>query len=140
MQRVKHVCFSIVMLLMSATGSHAAEIISVEQAFQLASNEDLVLLDIRRPAEWAQTGGGQHAKRVSMHDDDFLTKLWTETQGDKTKAVGLICAVGGRSAYVAKALESRGYTNVFDVSEGMMGNNRGGGWIAKKLPLVRVPE
>ena len=53
---------------------------------------------------------------------------------------GLICATGGRSAYVAEVLEKNGLTGVADVSEGMLGNSGGAGWIARGLPVVSLKD
>jgi rhodanese-related sulfurtransferase len=54
--------------------------------------------------------------------------------------IALICATGGRSAYVVEILGKNGITGVADVSEGMFGNGRAAGWIARGLPVVSVEQ
>ena len=71
--------------------------ISAQQAHDAAEKGDILLLDIRTREEWRETGIGESAQPVSMHERDFLDRLQSLTEGDKSKPVALICAVGGRS-------------------------------------------
>ena len=48
-----------------------------------------------------------------------------------------MCATGVRSNYTRKYLEANGFTNVFDVSRGMFGNDSGPGWRESGLPMER---
>ena len=57
--------------------------------------------------------------------------------GDKNKPVAVMCATGVRSNYTRKYLEANGFTNVFDVSRGMFGNDSGPGWRESGLPMER---
>ncbi len=106
-------------------------------AFEKAKNGELLLLDIRSPQEWKETGTGSVAKRVSMHQPGFLQKLDALTGNDKSKPVALICATGGRSNWLQGELVKRGYTNIIDVSEGMLGSSTGPGWLKRGLPIVK---
>ncbi|MDA8870180.1 rhodanese-like domain-containing protein [Rhizobiaceae bacterium] len=124
-------------LLISSSSLHAAEVISVEDAHARALEKRLLLVDIRTPDEWADTGVPASARPITMHEADFLTKLDAAANGRKDAPIGLICAVGGRSAYLSAYLEQQGYTNIIDVSEGMNGSARGSGWLAKGLPVVQ---
>lgn len=107
------------------------------QAHALARGSKIVLLDIRRPDEWASTGSGQGAHRLDMRRKDFVTVLDGLVAGDKSKPVALICARGVRSNRMSQRLKNAGFTNIIDVPEGMLGSRSGPGWIKRKLPLNR---
>jgi len=78
----------------------------------------------------------QGALAVTMHAADFGANLARIMAGNPGTPLALICATGGRSNYVATALAQNGITGVRDVSEGMFGNGRAPGWIARDLPIV----
>jgi len=99
---------------------------------------ELVLLDIRSPQEWQQTGIATTAHPVSMHQKGFLQKLNKLIGGDKSKKIALICATGSRSAYIQKELRKRGYINAISVAEGMMGGPNGKGWIPRGMPVKKM--
>ena len=106
------------------------------EANAAAEKGDILLVDIRRPSEWRQTGIASSAIAISMHKDNFLKKLDMLMGGDKKRPVAFICATGNRSGYVQKVLSQRGYTNVISVSEGMLGGKNGRGWIPSGLPVT----
>ncbi len=112
-------------------------VIDATMAMKKAERGAILLLDIRSPQEWKETGVGSAAKRISMHQRGFLKKLHALMGDDKTKPVALICAVGGRSHWLQGELKKRGYTNVLDVSEGMLGSRTGPGWLKRGLPMVK---
>ena len=107
-------------------------IVSPDQALRLARGGQVTIIDIRRPDEWCQTGlpaGAERATvRFSRGPNEFLRKNAKLTQGDKSRPIALICAAGVRSGFAAKLLASRGYPQVLDISEGMLGNGQGAGW------------
>lgn len=107
---------------------------SVEEAQRAVQADEVLLLDIRSREEWKETGLAEGALPVSMHESDFGAKL--QTLMKIGKPIALICATGGRTNYIVGLLEKNGFTGVVDVSEGMIGNRRGKGWIAKNLPIV----
>jgi rhodanese-related sulfurtransferase len=105
-------------------------------AFQRAATGEIVLVDIRQPEEWGQTGSPRGAHRLDMRRPDFIAALTDLAGGDRSRPVAVICATGGRSARLANALTESGFTQVLDVSEGMLGSSAGPGWIARGLPIV----
>ena len=111
--------------------------ISPERAFKEAASGELILIDIRRPEEWVQTGSGQGAHRLDMRRNDFVSVLDTLVQADRTKPIAIICARGMRSARVSTALRRIGFSNIIDVPEGMLGSNAGPGWLERALPVDR---
>jgi len=112
--------------------------LSVSEAHAQAADGRVLLVDIRRPDEWARTGIGEDATPLDMRRDDFEVALAELTGGDRTRPVALICAGGVRSARMAQRLADAGYENVIDVPEGMEGSAAGPGWIGAGLPL-RTP-
>jgi rhodanese-related sulfurtransferase len=60
--------------------------------------------------------------------------------GDKDLPIALICAGGVRTAFAADLLRDRGFTQILDVGEGMLGSGDGPGWIARGLPTEPCPQ
>lgn len=110
--------------------------IDAPTAYRLATEEGIVLIDIRRPEEWAATGSGAGAHRLDMRRPDFLDEVFRLAEGDRTRPIAVICARGVRSARLSNAMAEAGFTNIIDVPEGMIGSPAGPGWIARGLPLV----
>ncbi len=128
---------ALALLLAWAMSAALAEtrLMDARQASDLAARGEIILVDIRTPREWRETGIGASALPISMHRSGFLDKIRRAAGGRKDRAIALICAVGGRSARIAQLLRAQGYSHVIDVSEGMLGSSAGPGWIKKGLPL-----
>ena len=109
--------------------------ISAPDALTAAANGEIVLVDIRTRGEWQRTGLAEPAIAISMHEAGFVRNLATALGGNRTGAVALICATGGRSAHLQRILATAGFTNVIDVSEGMIGSSAGPGWLRRGLPI-----
>ena len=110
--------------------------ISAPDAAAAAISGDIILVDIRRPDEWAKTGVPQGAVPLDMRRDDFTQALLTAMGGRKDRPVALVCARGIRSGRISARLSEAGFTHVIDVSEGMLGSRAGPGWLKRGLPLV----
>lgn len=110
---------------------------SVREANEAALAGKLVLIDIRTPDEWRETGLPVSAHAITMHQDQqtFLRELAAATGGSKSAAIALICAVGNRSANLQAWMRNAGFSNVTDVAEGMIGGRRGAGWVRSGLPV-----
>ncbi|MEY8828002.1 rhodanese-like domain-containing protein [Sedimentitalea sp. XS_ASV28] len=119
---------------------YAGRSISVEQAHELASRGELVLIDIRRPEEWKRTGIPAGASPLDMRRPDFQATLAEIADADRSRPIALICARGVRSARMAQALSAAGYTDIIDVPEGMLGSAAGPGWLASNLPVTPIAE
>lgn len=115
-------------------------ILSAPDAAAQVQSGEIVMIDIRSAAEWKETGLAQGAWPVSMHEQGFVKQLQTIMKQYSPENVALICATGGRTAHVTKILEANGFAGVADISEGMMGNKRGPGWIERGMPLVRLED
>ncbi len=102
-----------------------------------AETGEIVLVDIRTPEEWRETGvpASAHAITMNQQPTAFLNALATVAGTDKSKPIALICRTGNRSAHLAAELRKAGFTNIFDVAEGVAGGRNGSGWLRAGLPL-----
>jgi rhodanese-related sulfurtransferase len=125
------VCF------MWSINAMAAQLMSAPQAHQAALAGELVIVDIRSPAEWRETGIADSAVAITMHDRNFLSNLDTLIAKHRDKPIAFICATGGRTAFVTRELEKRGYSGLVDIAEGMDGSPAGPGWLRRNLPLKK---
>ena len=66
--------------------------------------------------------------------------MFTARDLAENRPLALICATGIRSASVLRALRLAGYDDFIDVSEGMLGSDRGPGWIKAGLPVVPIDQ
>ena len=117
----------------------ASETMDAASAREKAVAGEILLIDIRTPAEWASSGVADAAHTLDMQDPDFVKKLSALAAANPGKPLAMMCATGARSSYVVDALERAGATNVVNVVEGMMGSKAGPGWLRRGLP-VRRPD
>lgn len=117
----------------------AGDIISADQAYQMAEAGELVIIDIRTPQEWEETGVAAPAVQLSMPadvtDSRFLTKFNAIKADNPDKKIAIICATGGRTGWMHAQLEKNGMGGTLNISEGMFGNELGEGWIKRGLPV-----
>ncbi|WP_300378628.1 rhodanese-like domain-containing protein [Henriciella sp.] len=118
---------------MSAT-SLAPEVSPSEA--QNLQDKGALLIDVRTPEEWEQTGIPADAHTITLQDADFLKQVERLTGGDKDQPVAFICRSGNRSAKARDRLVQEGYTNVTSVAGGVAGEE---GWIAEDLPVREYP-
>lgn len=116
-----------------------AQEMSAPQALEAARTGKVTLIDIRTPPEWKQTGVAQGAALINMiHPrgaQGFLDEVLAKVGGDRTAPIALICRTGNRTTQVQKFLKAQGFTQVYNVAEGMAGSRGGPGWLARKLPV-----
>lgn len=106
-----------------------------DSAWKMLQRGDLVVLDVRTPTEWAMTGLPRDSHGTNLQDRDFIEQARGAVLGDLDQPVAVICRSGSRSHEAATRLEKAGFTHVFDISEGMSGNDEtGGGWLKRGLP------
>ena len=80
----------------------------------IETQKDLVILDVRTPAEYA-AGHLKNAQLLNKYDADFEAKLKAL---DRNKTYLVYCAVGGRSGQAAKMMQQLGFKNIYDATEG----------------------
>ena len=121
------------------TAAQAAPDLAAPDAANAASAGKLTLIDIRTPPEWKETGVAKGAKRVNMlHPQGatgFVEQLLGEVKGDRNAPIALICRTGNRTTQVQRYLQSVGFTQVYNVKEGMAGSGAGPGWLKRGLPV-----
>ncbi|WP_165798796.1 rhodanese-like domain-containing protein [Shimia abyssi] len=110
--------------------------LTAKEAAQAIDAGDLILIDIRTPQEWQETGVATGAWPLDMRDQKFGQRLMATLQRNPDKQVAVICRTGRRSAYIVDVLAQNGVRKVYDVSEGMVGGRNGEGWIAAGLPTI----
>ena len=122
-----------------AFSARAEPDLSAPEAAARAQSGKLVLIDIRTPPEWKETGVARGAKRINMlHPQGaqgFAEQLLGEVKGDRSAPIALICRTGNRTTQVQRYLQSVGFTQVYNIKEGMAGSGAGPGWIKHGLPL-----
>lgn len=129
-----------------AAGARAADggRLDASEARAMAEAGAVTIVDIRRPGEWRQTGLPAGAERATIAygrgQGDFLARIRELTGGRRDAPIALICAGGVRSAYAAELLRQRGFTKVYDISEGMLGSRAGPGWLKQDLPVERCGQ
>lgn len=123
--------------LMARRDRFAGDEIAPPALLEALRAEEIVLIDIRRPDEWDETGIAEGAVPLDMRRDDFVTALSEVTGGATDRPVALICARGVRSDRMSARLAAAGFTRIVDVPEGMLGSSAGPGWLARDLPVVR---
>ena len=111
---------------------------SAENAFDALLSDTARIIDVRTRDEWQETGAGAGVWPISMHETGFPDRLFKAKELSGDRIVGLICATGGRSASLLRALKQAGYSGYADISEGMLGSGDGKGWIASGLPTVQI--
>jgi rhodanese-related sulfurtransferase len=132
------------LLVTDATASEAFD--------SLRRDPDARLIDVRTRAEWAFVGvpdlGGvsepilvEWQTYPMMAVDPAFGEVLERTCPDKTAALYFLCRSGARSLAAAREMRARGYTRVFNVTDGFEGppdhaGHRGtvAGWKASGLP------
>lgn len=117
----------------------AEAVLTPQETLERVEAGGLMLIDVRRPSEWAETGVPTPAQEATMHLDAgpraFLASVDALVDGDRSQPVALICASGVRSSWASRFLEANGYSAVFSVAEGVLGRRPNAGWIARGLPM-----
>lgn len=91
----------------------------------LARDSRIVLLDVRTPEEYRQA----HLRGALLIPLGELSKRVREIPRDRPLLV--YCAVGARSVPAAGFLAARGYGEIYQMSDGLVG------WYKNGFPIVR---
>ena len=92
----------------------------------LESTDNLLILDVRRPDEFA-AGHIEGAININFESDDFAAQLGDL---DLTQPTFLYCRSGNRSSQALAVMKDMGFAKVLHLSDGILG------WEAAGLPLV----
>jgi phage shock protein E len=80
----------------------------------LAGQPEVVILDVRTPAEY-QAGHLKNAQLLDIYSPDFQVRL-KALNPEKTYLV--YCAVGGRSGQASQQMKQLGFKQIYDAREG----------------------
>ncbi len=128
------IVFTFMLLPLTA---NATPDMTAPEAYDAVRTGKLRLIDVRTPQEWRQTGIAPGAGRVDMSRgaEHLLQGVLEATKGDRNAPIALICRTGNRTTQVQRFLQQQGFSNVFNVKEGMVGSAAGPGWIRRGLPV-----
>ena len=96
-------------------------------AIQLLNNDDVVLLDVREPAE---TASGKIAKSIQIPVTSVAQRIG-ELEKHKDKHVIVYCRTGQRSGLACRELNKAGFDKVYSLSGGILA------WQEAHLPISR---
>jgi rhodanese-related sulfurtransferase len=96
-------------------------------AIQLINNEDVLLLDVREPAE---TVNGKIAKAIQIPVGSIAQRVG-EIEKHKDKSVIVYCKTGARSGAACQVLTRAGFEKVYSLSGGITA------WQEAHLPISR---
>jgi rhodanese-related sulfurtransferase len=125
-------------LLVTACTTNAGSpgpVLSAPEALEKSRAGEITLIDIRTPREWRQTGVAEGALPIDMTRKSFVQDVLDSVDGNKDAPIGIICRTGNRTTYTQKALRELGFSNVYNVKEGMIGSGAGPGWVRRGLPI-----
>ena len=91
------------------------EVVNVVSFEKLAQNENMQLIDVRTPEEFAE-GHLKNATNICVTCDAFEKEI---VALDKTKPVLVYCKMGGRSAKAAAKLKEFGFKSITDLDGGI---------------------
>ena len=98
--------------------------VSVAELNDRIANDDMQIVDVRRPAEY-ETGHVPHAQNAPLAS---LDKSLGPLKLEKDKLTAVICAGGYRSSAAASLLQQQGFSNLINVSGGT------GAWVNAGYP------
>ena len=118
-----------------------AAALSPNSAYEGARAGTIVLIDVRAPTEWRETGVPSDARPVALFDEGgrpnaaFVDEVLALVDGDRDAPIAVICARGVRSLVAARLLRASGFAEVHDVPAGLLGRAGVPGWIERDLPV-----
>ena len=113
-------------------------VMSAQEASRAVAAGEIVLIDIRTPDEWRESGVALGAWPIDMVSKDFSSRMQALLKAEAGKPIAIICATGGRTQFLQKVIAQNGLGEVVDVGEGMYGSRHGQGWLKENLPLARA--
>jgi len=124
---MKKVVLAVVAVCMTWTLAFAAarDITSRDAKAIMDKNKNVFLLDVRTPQENSQ---GKLTGTVLIPINEFERRI---NEVPKNKTIIVYCAVGSRSKPVAEFLSQRGYKEVYNMTDGIVG------WYRNGFPLQR---
>jgi len=126
--------------LIATTANAEVTKMTPDVAREKALAGEIVVIDIRRPEEWAETGVPDVALLADMTQRDFLTKINAIRMQNPDVLLAFTCRTGNRSGYLTGELEKLGMSGLIDVVGGMSGSRVDPGWAKRSLPIRAVND
>lgn len=105
-----------------------AQVKSADLNMELGEETKPVVIDVRTPEEVAETGIIEGALAIPVSE---LSSRLAELPADKSAPIVVTCKSGTRGMFALLALQLNGYTNVRNLSGGVVA------WEGAELPLVK---
>jgi len=137
MKKIFFITFSLFFISFNAI---ANELSAINAAKEMKNN--LIIIDVRNKEEWKETGIIPNSLLIQMLSagrtirKEYISELLIALGEDKDIKAAIICHSGGRSSATVELLKNEGFNNIFNISEGMVGNGSTTGWINRNLPLI----
>lgn len=113
---------------LSACAQKGGSNLDVNQVSEMVSeNQDIILIDVRTPEEFQQ-GHLEGAKLINFYDANFQEEI---KKLDSAKKYVVYCRSGGRSSKSVSAMKKMGFTEVYNMSGGVLA------WQREDLELVK---
>ena len=137
-KNIKLLLFAVLLSLVLFFGINEPPYSNIENdQLQTMLENNVPIYDVRRPEEWYQTGVIEGSQLLTFVDADgrvqenFLSRFTADV--GKNEPVILICRTGSRTSTLARHLvEELGYTNVFNVDDGIKQ------WLRENRPVQSI--
>jgi rhodanese-related sulfurtransferase len=129
--------FGLLLALSSPARADNSGDISDTQAYQRQQANQMVIVDIRTPPEWQETGVAKGALMFDMTAPDFIDNMVALRKANPDKEIGLMCRTSHRSSQAQTALTQAGFDRIYSIVGGLSGNDQASGWTADGLPVEK---
>lgn len=109
------------------TAQNGSSIDSKEAYGLIKADSNIAILDVRTAKEFAD-GHVAEAVNIDVNQADFAQKI---DELDRSKTYIVYCRSGRRSSKAVSIMASKGFKNLYNVSDGFLGWNKNG------LPFVK---
>ena len=128
------------MLLAGAAATAGDDLLlDAREAHILSAARTITIVDVRTPAECRAQGIPGGAAAVSLNGaggrQAFLDGILELVGGDRNRPLAMICNTGVRSTAAQQFLQRNGFTQIYNIGEGLHGSGAGSGWLADGLPV-----
>jgi len=105
-----------------SSGAKKSDVVSLisPQEFKDKLGEDIQLIDVRTPQEFAE-GHLDGAIMIDYMQSGFMNKM---SKLDKNKDLYIYCRSGNRSGKATRKLESMGFPKIYDLKGGILNWNQ----------------
>lgn len=103
------------------------KLLDVNQSVLLMNKDETVVLDVREPKE-LKDGKIKNSRHISLGD---LPKRLSELESHKENPILVYCRSGNRSGHACSTLTKAGFSNVNNLSGGIMA------WESASLPVIK---